>query len=170
MQDRLNNWVVLHLEGGIPGCKNTKRILRALRTLSTEKADRQIIGEMLSDCNYSQEWQQTGRRPGNRRGIERAAAYQHEKLVDPIRLQSYVTGSHAGSPSNLSEEDRFRLEQAMRTLSDRERECYVMAHGQGFSFGYIANLIGVSKSAVQSYVKRAQIKVSNELRDSRLIG
>lgn len=161
-----NNWVVFQLEGGVNGCKNTKRILHALRTLNTIKAERQIIGEMISDCDFSQQWQQTGRRPGNVRGIERTATYQREKLVDPIRLQSYVTGSHAGSPSNLSDEDKFRLDQAMRTLSDRERECYVMAHGQGFSFGYIANLIGISKGVVQSYVRRAQIKVSNELRDN----
>lgn len=169
MQDLINERVILHLEGGILGCKNAKRILRALRTLSVEKADRQIIGEMLSDCDYSQEWLQTGRRPGNRRGIERAAAYQREKLVDPIRIQSYVSGNHAGSPSNLSDDDRERLDKALKTLSDRERECFVMAHGQNFSYGYIANLIGISKGTVQDYVKRAQIKVSKELKDNQFL-
>lgn len=169
MQDFINDWVILRLDGGVPGCKNTKRILRALRTLSTVKADRQIIGEMLSDCDYSQEWQQTGRRPGNRRGIERAAAYQREKLVDPIRIQSYVSGNHAGSPSNLSDDDRERLEKALNTLSGRERECFVMAHGQNFSYGYIASLIGVSKGTVQDYVKRAQIKVSEELEGNNFL-
>lgn len=169
MQDLLNDWVLHHLDGGVSGCKQTKRILRALRTLNTEKAERQIIGEMISDCDYSQEWQQTGRRPGNRRGIERTAAYQREKLIDPIRIQAYVSGNHAGSPSNLSDYDRERLEKALSLLSDRERECFVMAHGQNFSYGYIASLIGVSKGTVQDYVKRAQIKVSKELEDNKFL-
>lgn len=159
MQGALNGWVVLQLEGGVIGCKNTKRILRAVRTLSTEKADRQIIGEMISDCDFSQQWQQTGRRPGNMRGIERTAAYQREKLMDPIRMQAFVSQSQAGSPSNLSESDRANIESALSGLSPRERECYELHRGMCYSYGTIANMIGIKKATVQSYVETADRKL-----------
>lgn len=126
-------------------------------------ADKDVISGMVSDCEYVIEWLSTGKMPGNRRGIERRAAYQREKLMDPLRMQAYVQGNTAGSPSNISEGQRFRIEEALRRLSDRERECYVMAHGECFSFGYIANLLGISRSTVQSYVESAQRKISQEL-------
>lgn len=50
--------------------KQTKRVLRALRTLNTDRAEREVIGGMISDCEYVLEWLRTGRRPGNRRGID----------------------------------------------------------------------------------------------------
>jgi RNA polymerase sigma factor (sigma-70 family) len=129
-------------------------------------ADKDVISGMVSDCEYVIEWLSTGKMPGNRRGIERRAAYQREKLMDPLRMQAYVQGNTAGSPSNISEGQRFRIEEALRRLSDRERECYVMAHGQCFSFSYIADLLKISKGSVENYVKRAQAKISQDLEDN----
>jgi RNA polymerase sigma-70 factor (ECF subfamily) len=128
--------------------------------------DKKVISGMISDCEFVIEWLSTGRRPGNKRGIERRAAYQREKLVDPLKMQAYVSNARAGSPSNLSEWERFQIEDALSRLSERERECYVMAHGECFSFGEIANMLGLSKGSVEEYVERAQRKISEDLQTS----
>ncbi|URJ46395.1 sigma factor-like helix-turn-helix DNA-binding protein [Paenibacillus polymyxa] len=126
--------------------------------------DKKVISGMVSDCEFVEEWLVTGRRPGNKRGIERRAAYQRERPVDPLRMQAYVQRNTAGSPTNLSEGQRFRIEEALRGLSERERECYLMAHGECFSRSAIANMLGISRSSVQSYVESAQKKISEEIK------
>jgi len=129
-------------------------------------AERQLIGEMRGEVNWVIEWLETGRRPGNKRGIERRAAYQREKLVDPVRMQAYVSRATAGSPANLTDWQRNQIEDALCVLSDRERECYILAHGQGFSHEYIADLLGITKGSVDSYIVRAQEKITNRLQNS----
>ncbi|MDR6880408.1 sigma factor-like helix-turn-helix DNA-binding protein [Bacillus sp. 3255] len=134
--------------------------------LSILQADRRVINEMVSDCEWTIEWLETGRRPGNKRGIERRAAYQREKLMDPVRMQAYITQSSAGSPANLSDWQRFQIEDALSRLSERERECYVLVHGECFSFSGIAGMLGISKGSVEVYVSRAQKKISDDLQNS----
>lgn len=151
------------MEDMIDRYKDTRRILRALRTLVTDGAERRIVGDMIGDCEYSLQWMQTGRRPGNRRGIERRAAYQREKLMDPILMQSFMQSSTGGSPANLSEDQRARIGQVLEGLTKRERECYMMAHGECFSLAQIAEMIGLSKGTVYTYVLRAQKKITDKL-------
>jgi RNA polymerase sigma-70 factor (ECF subfamily) len=127
--------------------------------ISFFEGEKRVVSEMISDCEWTIEWLETGRRPGNRRGIERRAAYQREKLMDPIRMQAFVYKSTAGSPANLSEWQRFQIEDAQSRLTPRERECYVLAHGECFSLSEIGRMLGISKSSVEEYVDRAQKKI-----------
>lgn len=128
--------------------------------------DKKVISGMKSDCEFVIEWLNTGRRPGNKRGIERRAAYQKEKLMDPIRMQAFVQKSNAGSPSNLSDWESFQIEDALSRLSARERECYVMAHGECLSFTEIGLMLGITKGSVEIYIDRAQRKISEDLINS----
>ncbi|MCY9658138.1 sigma-70 family RNA polymerase sigma factor [Paenibacillus chondroitinus] len=146
--------------------QENESILCKQNELSKLQADRRVINEMVADCEWTIEWLDSGRRPGNKRGIERRAAYQREKLMDPVRMQAYITQSSAGSPVNLSDWQRFQIEDALSRLSERERECYVLAHGECFSFSEIAGMLGVSKGSVEVYVTRAQKKISMDLQSS----
>lgn len=124
-------------------------------------AERQGLGSMISDVEYVIEWLETGRRPGNRRGIERRAAYQREKLMDPVRMQAFASNSTAGSPCNLTEWQKFRLEEVLSNLSPRERECYELHYGMCFSFGKIAEMLNIKKGTVQSYIECAEKKIKD---------
>ncbi|MDP4095458.1 RNA polymerase subunit sigma-24 [Paenibacillus sp. P96] len=146
--------------------RTVRDLKRKLKQLKPGDGDIDMIEEMISDCNYVIEWLHTGRRPGNRRGIERRAAYQREKLMDPVRMQAYVQRSTAGSPSNLSEYQRYQIKDALSVLSPRERECYVLAHGECFSHSAIASMLNISKDSVTEYISRAQKKISHELESS----
>jgi RNA polymerase sigma-70 factor (ECF subfamily) len=141
-----------------------KEAERAYRKADAD--DKKVISGMKSDCEFVIEWLTTGRRPGNKRGIERRAAYQKEKLMDPVRMQAFVQKSSAGSPSNLSDWEIFQVEDALSRLSIRERECYVLAYGECFSFAAIALMLNISKGTVETYITRAQEKISQDITSS----
>ncbi|KGE20612.1 RNA polymerase subunit sigma-24 [Paenibacillus wynnii] len=128
--------------------------------------DKKVISGMVSDCEFIEEWLTTGRRPGNKRGIERRAGYEREILLDPIRMQAFASDSKAGSPANLSDDQRFQLEYALNQLSERERECYTLAHGQCIPHSEIAKMLGITYGSVSEYVQRAQRKISDTVENS----
>lgn len=146
--------------------EEAKRKSGRAKTLSNgdeHKTERQILGEMIGDCEYVIEWLESGKRPGNKRGIERRAAYEREKPMDPIRMQAFVSRSTAGSPANLTDDEAFRLDEALSCLTEREKDCYVLTHGEGFSFDETAKLLKITKSSVQTFVTRAQAKITEQL-------
>ncbi|MBY3622020.1 hypothetical protein HGO21_21070 [Acinetobacter sp. CUI P1] len=50
--------------------------------------DKKVISGMKSDCEFVIERLNSGRRPENKRGIERRAGYERDILLDPIRMQA----------------------------------------------------------------------------------
>ncbi|RAP29140.1 hypothetical protein C2W64_04087 [Brevibacillus laterosporus] len=148
--------------------KNLKKAYADLRATETvlddvTETEKNYLSEMISDVEYVIEWLETGRRPKSKRGIERRAAYQREKLVDPIRMQAFVFRGTAGSPCNLTEWEKEQLEDALCCLSPREKECYILTHGEGFSFEETARFLCISRSSVQTLVTRAQNKIANRV-------
>lgn len=115
---------------------------------------------IISDLNYCINWMSTGKRPGSSRGIERRSVWQRTSLMDPIILQNYANQTNSRSCSTLTDEQIKLLSEALELLSEQERECYVMAHGQGISLQQIAIYMGLEKGTVQRYVDRAHSKVS----------
>ena len=55
------------------------------------------------------------------------------------------------------------LEPALRALSDRQRTVVAMIHGFGMSFGDVADLLGLTRSSVQSHERRAMKKLKKAL-------
>jgi DNA-binding CsgD family transcriptional regulator len=135
------------------------------------QAEKESIGWMIGNLEYALEWMETYRRPGNRRGVERLAAYQREKPMDPLIMQRYI--EHVGvevypwmdreQKDTISLADRQRIEDALSVLTDREREAYLMTRGNGTSFGDAAHFMKVTKSTVQTLVKRAEAKIAYKI-------
>ncbi|MBB6730049.1 sigma factor-like helix-turn-helix DNA-binding protein [Cohnella zeiphila] len=140
------------------------RTMEEMNELLEADRERKLLMEMISSCSYIIEWLATGRRPGNRRGIERRASYQREIPTDPARLPTAVWFDQEDEQeAGDAEMKHFRLEAALRGLTARERDCYVLAHGQGCSFSEIAGMLHVSKSSVGTYMARAQRKISHNI-------
>ncbi|WP_411503465.1 sigma factor-like helix-turn-helix DNA-binding protein [Brevibacillus centrosporus] len=140
--------------------------LSAAVVTGSDEADASLMGyysDMIGDLDYVITWMETGKRPGNKRGIERLAVYQRTVTMDPIILQSYVNRTVAGGPSNITDSQRELIGEALSCLTDREKDCYVMAHGQGFSQYDIARMLGLSRGTVDTYIRRAQEKISKKL-------
>lgn len=146
--------------------RRSGRMAKALLARTQDKGERRTIGEMVGECEYAAEWLETGRRPGNRRGIERRAAYQRERLVDPLVMQAYIGNRSAGGAvqaSSVSDDDRQRIDNMLAKLTEKEREAYLMVHGGGLSYGDVADILGIEKGSVQSRVESAQEKIQKML-------
>lgn len=150
------------------------RTLEQMNAVLALEEERKVVVGMIASCSYIIDWLATGRMPGNRRGIERRSGCQREMLTDPVRLNelreraanvrgngSAADGGEGGSlGGGIGNESRMRLEEALAGLTERERDCYVLAHGECFTFAEIARLLGISKSSVGTYMTRAQRKIT----------
>ncbi|RED64667.1 sigma factor-like helix-turn-helix DNA-binding protein [Cohnella lupini] len=140
------------------------RSLEDMENILTLDKDRKLVIEMIASCSYIIEWLETGRRPGNRRGIERRAGYQREIPTDPDKLPMVIhTAMPQETGQEVPKESRFRLEAALRGLTERERNCYTLALGESYSHAEIAALLSISKSSVGTYMVRAQRKVTDNI-------
>ncbi|MDI4648527.1 sigma factor-like helix-turn-helix DNA-binding protein [Cohnella hashimotonis] len=130
---------------------------------------RRLVIEMLASCSYIIEWLETGRMPGNRRGIERRAGYQREIPIDPSILSavleerrepaiSDVPGGECGAAS-------LALERALGGLTERERDCYRLSQAEGFTLAEVADVLKISKSSAGTYLLRARRKIETNLRE-----
>lgn len=136
--------------------------------------ERKILSGMASDLEYALEWMQTGRRPGNRRGIERRAAYQRERLFDPLLMQRYFRSADDSiyewdnhRPEHvISKWEKIQIEKALLVVTKREREIYLMSRGFCLSYGEIANHLSISRSTVQTMIERAEKKINIWVRES----
>ncbi|WP_081966003.1 sigma factor-like helix-turn-helix DNA-binding protein [Paenibacillus sp. FSL H7-0357] len=155
------------LEGMLSDYQDTLKVAECAY-VNADADDRKIISGMVSDCKYIIEWLTTGRRPGNRRGIERRAGYEREILLEPLRMQLFTSSDAINRSDSITDDRRSLLDFALEPLSKRERECYMMAHGEGFSHACIAEMLGISAGSVSEYIQRAQRKISplvNEIRE-----
>lgn len=151
----------------------TRKTLEESKVGATEK-DISIINEMISDINYALEWMRTAKQPGKTRGIERRAAYEREKPCDPLLMQRYIRSTEMpvyewdteAKESVISEWDRIQLEDALSSLTENEREVYIMSRGNCFTQEKIAAMMGVSRNTVKKALLRADNKIGKRLSES----
>lgn len=141
----------------------TRKILKEadnVHTLDNQlKTDKSIINGMISDLEYVIDWIEHGREPGNKRGADRTKVY----LMDPLVLnQVDLTTSY--EEGKITDQDLKRINEALISLSDKERDMYILHKANLFSFEEIANLLGVSKGTVQTTIKRAECKIRKEIK------
>lgn len=137
-----------------------------IKVTEEQKEQYSLLCSMERDLLWSIQWMETGRRPGNRRGVERLAAYQREQLFDPIWIQNYAYGLDQQEPmgNRITESDRERIDDALSLLSPLEREVYLMSRGRGISFSEIGMMLGIKKTTVASKIERAEKKLLKLIR------
>jgi positive control factor len=152
--------------------KETLKITRKMYDIAIEE-DKKIIAGMISDLEFAIEWLETSRMPGNRRGIERRAAYQREKPFDPLLMQKFFRSSEQvykwddhEKERVITEWDRQRIEDALSVLTKREREVYLMSRGYCLTYSEIANYLCISSSSVQTMIERAEKKIKRRINES----
>lgn len=146
----------------IPGYRQTRKVLNQIKSNSVDPSDKEKLGSMISDCEYTLEWLETGRRPGSVRGIERS----YQRSWDPAWIDSYSSPNgwytdRTQFSGELNQQQRFRIEEAMSDLSERERQCFMMYHVDGMSEYDIALELHVGRSTVQKFLERAKAKIEN---------
>lgn len=153
--------------------KSTKmQIEQAKECAETEYI--RVFANMANDLQFSIDWMETGKRPGSRRGIERRAAYQREKVIDPLVMQKFFKSIDTvpfdwveqQQSSIINEHDKERIEDALYCLTEREKEMYLMSRGHCLPYSEIAGYFVVSKGTVQKTVERAEKKISKRINES----
>ncbi|MGE7885369.1 sigma-70 family RNA polymerase sigma factor [Bacillus sp. NPDC094077] len=151
----------------------TREQLEASKVGATEN-DINIINTMINDINFALEWMLTAKQPGKTRGIERRAGYERERPCDPLLMQRYFRSVEMptyewdveAKESVISEWDRIQLQDALSTLTENEREVYIMSRGNAFTQEKIAGLMGVSRNTIKKTLLRADNKIGKQLSES----
>ncbi|MEK4239083.1 sigma factor-like helix-turn-helix DNA-binding protein [Paenibacillus sp. FSL H7-0714] len=110
----------------------------------------ETVSGMLADMRYALTWMRRGRRPGSRRGAEITDVYRQREIY--IKL----------SGQQMGEAERLKLVDALLSLSDRERTCFLLHMAQGLTLLEISGKLNLSKRSVQEYVFRAKEKISKD--------
>nr|WP_150959341.1 sigma-70 family RNA polymerase sigma factor [Aneurinibacillus sp. XH2] len=126
------------------------------RTNEIGQSEFEVVGGMIGDMRYALEWMRTGRRPGNRRGIERQSVYQRTALLDPDLFPSLDLEPQERV---LDDDEKRKIVDILWNLSARERQCYLLHMSYGMSYAEVAQELGLSRRTVQQYVERARAKI-----------
>ncbi|MEK4303604.1 sigma factor-like helix-turn-helix DNA-binding protein [Oceanobacillus sp. FSL K6-0251] len=120
--------------------------------------DKKQINSMIGSMTYSIDWMEKGRQPDLYRGVDRKNAYRTMQY-DEMEIIPDITEQIEREPLYMSQEQRYQLLKLFRNFSDRERQCYIMYEAEQLSMQKIADRLGIKKSSVQMYIKRAKEKV-----------
>lgn len=120
---------------------------------------------MVSDLEFVVQWMEKGRMPGAKRAIDRRSVYQRTVFYDPVVLSQVYGNRDSYNPFEEDEEESKQLDPMvfLEQCTAREVEVFLMHKGQGLSMQKTADMLGVSKSAVQETIKRAKKKIDTAL-------
>jgi RNA polymerase sigma-70 factor (ECF subfamily) len=136
--------------------RNSIRIAEKAYSEASEE-DKEIIGRMIRDMRYAVRWLKTGRDPGSHyMNAERNRLYPSDPLtLDAVRHEVL----HKAPKGDLSQAEKEQIEDVLCELTEKERQVYILAIGELYSYGKIAELLEISKGTVQSYMERANKKI-----------
>jgi RNA polymerase sigma-70 factor (ECF subfamily) len=131
---------------------------------SADPEDMKIIGGMIRDMEYVIQWMENGRDPERKHvDAERTRVYLSDPaMMDAVQYDVLDKEAH----NEISQADRERIEDVLCELTRREKEVYILAKVEMFSYGKIAELLDMSKASVQNYMNRAVNKIKRRRNES----
>lgn len=145
---------------GIQSYERVKEALASIDAESLNKAELKHVHTMINHCDYVVRWLRTGQQPPRMRDVTRLSYVQRELPCEYWRICQI---SELRPPADHNDRSMDvvgeRVNEALSILSPKQRECFEMSVGQGMSFSEIAELTGVKKGTVQSYIETARKKL-----------
>ncbi|WP_088005619.1 sigma-70 family RNA polymerase sigma factor [Indiicoccus explosivorum] len=148
--------------------KHQNELRRQVRRLDPDDlADQQIISSknsMTRDMEFVLGWLETGRQPGNYRGADKRGVYQ--KSYGNLDFIPDIVEQLEDGPKLLymTAEEKMIMQDIFKSLSHREKHCYILHVAKGISMGEIAKGLCVSKATVQTHIERAKKKVKDRVK------
>jgi RNA polymerase sigma factor (sigma-70 family) len=145
-----------------------KQSLRSLREMkatieakaeATEKdlMDRSLINSMISETEFAIHWMVSGRNPDARRGADGTGAY----TLDPKLIEAVVPNKAVEEERKITADEQWLLDDVLGDLTVREKDVFTLVKAEGLTFEYTAELLGITKSSVQTYLERAEQKIED---------
>lgn len=119
---------------------------------------REILSGMEASTGWVIDYLETEREPEPRRGIHRRSKNQREVLLGDMDYMALSRKLCCGFKPGVGPERIAKLEKALAALSERERDVFKLVVGERFTLEQTAELLGISKSSVQVYLRRAKQK------------
>lgn len=145
--------------------KKSLRILKEMKAAIEVKEelteldlqDKTLINSMINEMEFVIQWMMSGRYPDARRGADRSGAY----TLDPELLEAVVPNRAVTEERKLTADEQWLLDDVLADLTKREKDVFTLVRAEGLSFEYTAELLGISKSSVQTYLERAERKIED---------
>lgn len=147
--------------------KGLKQMLGRLGDSLEDLEDKKQINSMIDSINFIIHWLETGRNPEQEKGAEIGKIYHvfyYEDMQIFPDIHEQLRENEGSGTLQLSEDQKKQLVKIFSELSNRERQCFIMFNVEGLSMQQIADVLGISKASVQTYVKRAQQKINKVLK------
>ncbi|MBS7531371.1 hypothetical protein IC619_012790 [Hazenella sp. IB182353] len=150
--------------------KLRNQILGKANLKEQDREDLRLLRNMESDLQWTIQRMESSFEPVNRRNIARYAGYQREVSWDSFskKKQREIEWQEAQKKQPTQAEENAFIQELFDQLSQSEYESFVAVRGEGLSFGQAASLLHCSKSAVQSYVRRAETKLKAYVRSTEV--
>lgn len=125
------------------------------------KRDKGIVNSMIRSTSEIIDWIETGVNPYFRQGIDRRHNYDIIYLgqMDLIPDISEQLKSEREELRRLSREEKELITQVLKTLTDRERECFILHVAAGHSMYETGKILGIAKTTVQNHIEKARVKI-----------
>ncbi|MGG3452080.1 sigma factor-like helix-turn-helix DNA-binding protein [Domibacillus aminovorans] len=145
--------------------KQSLRSLREMKAAIESKSelteldlqDKTLINSMISETEFAIQWMVSGRNPDARRGVDRTGAY----TLDPKLIEAVVPNRAIMEEWKITADEQWLLDDVLGDLTVRERDVFTLVRAEGLSFEYTAELLGITKSSVQTYLERAERKIED---------
>src|SRR5690606_22020177 len=128
-----NTWIDRLIEEYSVGKRELEQYRETLDKYEDEIEYDAVTG-MISDMKFALEWMRRGRRPGNRRGVEKRNVYHRTSLLDENLFPSLDLEM---SERKLTDTEKRNIIDILRELSFRERQCYLLHMAYGMSYAEI---------------------------------
>ncbi|MCT6925297.1 sigma factor-like helix-turn-helix DNA-binding protein [Metasolibacillus sp.] len=132
---------------------------------------------MERDMKEAIQWMETGYDPAEYRAATRTDSFvmDHHLMQDLISYtdaESYVPDwmkeNESGDDSWANEILRMakmknKIKHTLKGLTENERAIFVMIRAEYMSFGKVAQVLNVTKSTVQTHLRRAESKINSNI-------
>ena len=150
-----NTWIDRLIKEYSIGKRELERYRKKLDRYEDEIEYDAVTG-MIGDMRFALEWMKRGRRPGNRRGVEKQDVYRRTVLLDPNLFPALDLETEERV---LTDREKRMIIDILWELSYRERQCYLLHMAYGMSYSEIGKELNISRRTVQQYVERAKKKI-----------
>lgn len=145
------------LEERISDTRNKEQRRLLIEELTKLRIDKSHINSMIDSTTYIIEWIKKGGNPEEMRGVNIRDAYRI-KYLSNMDILPDLTEQIERKPLELTEDKKRIIIKFFESLSDRERDCFILHVTQNMSLSEVGEQLGINKPSVQTYINRAKEK------------
>lgn len=141
-------------------------MLKKLGDNERDKDDKTYINSMIDSVTDIIDWLDTGINPFYPAGIDRRHAYDVTRLSN-MDIIPEITEQLEPEPVELTDEQKRIITRIFQTLTDRERDCFMLHHVLFMTQAEVANELGIARTTAQYHIENARDKIKEIVNPSK---